>query len=136
MSDEIENLAAAVGELIKVQRTDHRRLERLEQAFVEVSQVLLRADEREDNWQDWRNGIDQWRREAEAHRHNMADNLQALGELTLENARHSGENRRDIAELRQAQAETRDTVHHLVQTVNTLAATVAKLVERNGHDSA
>ena len=133
MSDEIESLAAAVGELIKVQRADHRRIERLEQAFLDVKDILLRADEREDNWQDWRvetdqwrKDVDKWRREAEEHRKNMADNIQAISELTLENARYSGENRRDIAELHQAQAGN-------ARHIGELTAAVAKLVERDGN---
>ena len=103
--DEIQNLATAVGELIKVQRTDHRRIERLEQAFLDINQLLLRQDEREDNWEDWRIGVDQWRigvdqwrREAEEHHKNTEAHIAVLGELTIENARGLADLRRTVKE--------------------------------------
>ena len=116
MSDEIDNLANALGDVLKVQRIHNRRIKNVEEATLALKELVVRMDARVDTLDDWRGEADQRHKKIAELNQQTADIIKAIRELTLENASHSGEtlaenarqsaeNQRAIAALREVQAE-------------------------------
>ena len=137
---DLEAMKEIVNGLLTVDARHQRRLERVEN-IIRSALVIGRRE---------RSRIRVLDKEAAQRQEQVNADLDAVRELLLDNARHSGENRRDIAELRQAIsdavqdnarhsgenqrdiAELRQATARNTEAIGALTAAIAKLVERKG----
>ena len=141
---DLEAMKEIVNGLLTVDARHQRRLERVEN-IIRSALVIGRRE---------RSRIRVLDKEAAQRQEQVHADLDAVRELLLDNARHSGENQRDIAELRQATsdavrellldnarhsgenqrdiAELRQATARNTEARGALTAAIATLVERKG----